>query len=75
LWTVTNFSIRESHEIFGNQSGDILEKMESHFLSGLSLSARLLFFRSISYVSQDALSVSFTRAISTRPRHRQVALQ
>jgi len=32
LWTVINFSIRESHELSGNQGGQILEKMGAPFL-------------------------------------------
>jgi len=50
LWTVTNFSIRESHELSGNQSGHILGKMESHFRAAVLFPAGLLFFCSISYV-------------------------
>src|SRR5258705_12397273 len=34
LWTVINFSIRESHELSGHESGHIPEKMEPPFPSG-----------------------------------------
>jgi len=34
LWTVTNFIIRESRELSGNQSGHIPEKLESQFRAG-----------------------------------------
>src|SRR5258705_8206784 len=55
LWTVINFSIRESHELSGDQSSHILKKMEFTFVSCSLFWTRLL----LSCSSSQKHSVSF----------------
>jgi len=65
LWTVIYFSIRESHELSGNQGGQILKENGSPFSERPSLFGKTVAFlfvvgRSRSHTSEEEVLRTFT---------------